>query len=77
MKFLEYLKGSLDNHSIGASARKLTAFIIVVMIVVSDIMYLKEADFVEFNSYLIIHFISLFLLLGLVTVEQIIRFKKQ
>jgi hypothetical protein len=76
MNILEFIKGSFDNHSSSASARKLTAFTIIVMIVVSDIMYLRAGTFTEFNTYLIIHFVAVFLLLGLVTVEQIIKFKK-
>jgi hypothetical protein len=79
MKLIKYvlynLLWSFDTHQKAFSARKLTAFITMSLIVVSDFYYLNKLVLVDYNYYLIIHFIAVFLFLGLVTFDQIIKFK--
>ena len=75
--FFKFLISSVDNHTNGASGRKLTAmWIIVIIITPADIyytFYLKQQP--DFIAWLIIHFSVVLLLLGLVTAQQLLEFK--
>lgn len=75
--FIKYLLASLDIKTDGASGRKLTAiWIIVIIITPADMyytFYLKQQP--DFITWLIIHFSVVLLLLGLVTVQQILELK--
>lgn len=75
--FIKYLISSLDTHTNGASGRKLTAiWIMIIIITPADIYYtfmLKQQP--DFINWLIIHFSVVLLLLGLVTVQQILELK--
>lgn len=77
VNFIKYIVSSIDNHTDGASGRKLTAmWIIVIIITPADIYYtffLKQQP--DFITWLIIHFSVVLLLLGLVTFQQLLEFK--
>ncbi len=76
-ELLNYIKSSFDNNTIGASARKLSAFWIMLIITFCDVVYMLKGEYTEFNTFIIIHFVAMFLLLGLVTTENIIKFFKK
>lgn len=72
MKVLKDLWASFNNHEKGASARKLTAFALMVLIAYIHYTQLSITNAVEF---LIIDLCGVFLSLGLVTFAQIIELK--
>ncbi len=63
---------SFENSPGGFSARKLTAFVTMVLIVYCHFKYVRPENVVE---VIIIDCCFISLLLGIVTVEQIIKFK--
>lgn len=74
-EFLNKIWAAFDTHSKGFSARKLTAFIIVMCIVVAHIAWLKNAfqkdDFSLLEVVLVIDYSFVAALLGLTTYENI------
>ena len=79
-EFLKRLVGSLDNFTKEAfSARKLTAFVIVVCVLVGHGIYYKHCfakeDFALFDTILIIDYIAVAFFLGIITIQQVIEFK--
>lgn len=72
MKIIKDIWASFNNHEKGASARKLTAFALMVMIVYIHYTQLSSENAIEF---LIIDLCGVFLSLGLVTFAQIIELK--
>ena len=72
MKIIKDIWASFNNHEKGASARKLTAFALIVMIVYIHYKQLSADNAIEF---LIIDLCGVFLSLGLVTFAQIIELK--
>jgi hypothetical protein len=79
-EFFKRLVGSLDNFTKEAfSARKLTAFVIVVCILVGHGIYYKHCftkeDFALFDTILIIDYIAVAFFLGIITIQQVIEFK--
>ena len=81
MNFLEYLRGSLDTKSgNGASARKLTAFAVMILVVFLHLWYFRyqykhEGDFSLTIEILVIDYLFMALLLGLTTFESILKLK--
>jgi hypothetical protein len=75
------LIGSLDTHSVGFSGRKLTALFIMLFVGKSHMEWWEYAhksnDFSLFPYILTIDFLMIGLCLGLVTMEQIIKFKTE
>lgn len=79
-EFFKRLVGSLDNFTKEAfSARKLTAFVIVVCVLVGHGIYYKHCftkeDFALFDTILIIDYIAVAFFLGIITIQQVIEFK--
>jgi len=72
MKILNYIFASFDNSKEGASARKLTAF--ALMFCVAYLHY-KFVDLATAVSFLIVDLCGVFLLLGIITAEQVIKLK--
>jgi hypothetical protein len=66
------LANSFNTENVGFSSRKLTAFSLMICI---GYLHYKYADINNAVSFLTIDLIGVFLLLGIVTVEQIIKFK--
>ena len=76
----EKLLGSLDNkNDSGFSARKLTSLMTMILITMVHISWLKHAfineDFEYLTEVLIIDELFVLLLLGIITLEQISKFK--
>ena len=78
--FWKKLTGSLDNITNWAfSARKLTAFTIIGLIVLGHFVYYKHClateDFSTYTTVLAIDYIASAFFLGLITFQQILSFK--
>ena len=71
-KIINDIWASFNNHELGASARKLTAFALMVCIAFIHYKQLNENNATEF---LIIDLCGVFLALGLVTFSQLIELK--
>ena len=75
------LIGSLDTHPGGFSGRKMTALFIMVLAAKAHMEWLEYAnsskDYSLFTEVLIIDFAMVLLCLGIVTIEQIIKFKTE
>jgi hypothetical protein len=71
-KIFDYIGASFDNSKEGASARKLTAF--ALMICVAYLHY-KFVDITTSVSFLIVDLCGVFMLLGIITAEQVIKLK--
>lgn len=69
---LKKIESTFDNHSKGYSARKLTAFVFVVVSVVLCFKYTTPDNL---NEVLISIFVFIAFCLGLITVQNIINFK--
>ena len=80
LNFWQKLLGAYDNFTKNAfSARKLTAFVIVVCVLVGHGIYYKHCftkeDFSLFDTILIIDYIAVAFFLGIITIQQVIEFK--
>lgn len=71
-ELLTKLLASFDNHSMGMSARKLTAFALMVCVAYIHYKWITTDTAVNF---LVVDLCAIFLLLGIVTAEQIIKLK--
>ena len=72
-KIFENLLNSLNNQDSGFSARKLTAFALMVLIAYVHYKYVDLSNAIE---AILIDLGGVLLLLGIVTFEQIIRFRE-
>jgi hypothetical protein len=70
-KFVSYIQSSLDNFTIGASAKKLTALLLSLMVAYLHLRYAGHGNAVEF---LIADLTAICTLLGVSTIE---RFKRK
>lgn len=68
----EYFLSSFDNHNAGASARKLTAFSLMICIAY---LHVKEVHHDNALQFLVVDLCGILICLGIVTAEQIIKFK--
>ena len=71
-KIIDYIGASFDNSKEGASARKLTAFALMICIAY---LHYKFADTSNAVSFLTVDLVGVFVILGIVTAEQVIKFK--
>jgi hypothetical protein len=71
-EILTKLANSFDNTNDGFSARKLTAFTLVVCICWLHYKFVTPDNAVE---YLIIDLLGVLILLGIITIEQVIKLK--
>ena len=72
-KIIENLINSLNNTDSGFSARKLTAFSLMILIAYVHYKYVDLSNAIE---AILIDLGGVLLLLGIVTFEQIIRFRE-
>jgi hypothetical protein len=70
-KYLDKLISSLDTHTKGFSARKLTAFVIIICVIVAHIKWLSLADFSLLGEILMIDYAFVAALLGMTTYQKI------
>lgn len=71
MKFLKYLQSSFDTNTKGASARKLSAFIIIICVVVAHVKWIALGNFSQLELVLTIDYSFIAALLGMTTYESI------
>jgi hypothetical protein len=71
-KLINDILASFNNYEQGASARKLTAFALMILIAYSHVKFVDLTNVVE---VLIIDLSGVLLCLGLVSFEQIIKLK--
>jgi len=81
LKFIvDNLLNSFSTNDIGWSARKLTAFIITLLVIVAHVKWImscyKNSDFSLLPEVLLIDFSTILALLGLTTWERLKIFKK-
>jgi len=87
-KFIDFISNeykltvsSLDTHTKGRSARKLSAFVVMILVVIAHVSWLKscflQADYSLLEEILIIDYIFVLLLLGIVTMAEIIKLKNK
>ena len=70
-QYLHKLISSLDNHTKGFSARKLSAFVIILCVVAAHIKWLSLADFSLLGEILMIDYAFVAALLGMTTYQNI------
>lgn len=76
-KILSYVFTALDTHTKnGASARKLSAFVIILLVVATHIKWISLGDFTHLEAVLIIDFGFIAGCLGMTTYETITKIKK-
>ena len=71
-KLINWIGSSFDNHSSGASARKLSAFAFMLCIVWAHAKWIDHENVIE---AMWVDVAGLLLCLGIVTFEQVIRLK--
>lgn len=62
---------ALDTHSVGFSARKLSAFVVIVCCIAAHIKWMALGDFSQLTTVLTIDYGFIGLCLGLTTFESI------
>lgn len=68
---IQKLLSSLDNKDSGFSARKLTALVMVIMVIIIDIKWLKSEQWIYISEILCLHFMFILTLLGLATWQKV------
>lgn len=71
VQFFDKLEGSFDNKDHGWSARKLSSFALTICVFY---LHYKYVNFDNSAEFLLYDLIGIFLLLGVITAEQIIKF---
>lgn len=78
-KILSDLWGSFNNKEEGVSARKLTAFWIIVIYTIGNVRYIYHSNPEQFLGlfieWCIINLCAIAFFLGLITFDQIIKFR--
>jgi len=65
------LLSALDTHSVGFSARKLSAFVIIVCCISAHVKWMALGDFSQLTTVLTIDYSFIALCLGMTTYEKI------
>lgn len=68
---LNKLLSALDTHSVGFSARKLSAFVIIICCIAAHVKWMALGDFTQLTTVLTIDYGFIGLCLGLTTFEKI------
>jgi hypothetical protein len=74
MGFIKKLEASFDNTPDGFSARKLSAFVGVIVAIIATFKYVDEKVII---SALMVWLVFAMMCLGIVTAEQILKFYKK
>lgn len=69
--FLNKLLSGLDNHTKGFSARKLSAFVVILCIIAAHIKWITLGNFDDLDMVLTIDYGFISLCLGMTTYESI------
>jgi hypothetical protein len=68
---IKKLLASLDNTNNGYSARKLTAFVIVSLVILAHVKWLNLGDLTQLGEVLIIDYTFISALFGMTTYQKI------
>jgi len=68
---IKKLLASLDNSNNGYSARKLTAFVIVSLVVLAHVKWLNLGDLTQLGEVLIIDYTFISALFGMTTYQKL------
>lgn len=68
---IQKILSSFDTHTLGFSARKLSAFTIIICVVVAHVKWTALADFSQLTTILTIDYSFIALCLGMTTFEAI------
>lgn len=66
-KFIDWIKGAFEANNKGASARKFSAFVVVVMVVITHIKWFKSEHWEYLSIVLGLDFTFILCCLGLAT----------
>ena len=69
--FINKLISSLDTHTKGFSARKLTAFAVMLCVIAAHVKWLSLGDFAMLGEILLIDYAFVAALLGMTTYQSI------
>ena len=69
--FINKLTSSLDIHSKGYSARKLTAFIIIICVIAAHIKWLSLGDLTQLGEVFVIDYSFIAALFGMTTYQNL------
>ena len=69
--FINKLISSLDTHTRGFSARKLTAFAVMLCVIAAHVKWLSLGDFAMLGEILLIDYAFVAALLGMTTYQSI------
>ena len=69
--FINKLISSLDTHTKGFSARKLTAFAVMLCVIAAHVKWLSLGDFAMLGEILLIDYTFVAALLGMTTYQSI------
>jgi hypothetical protein len=67
----EFFKQLFSKDDTEICTKRFSFLIILLMVVISDVVYLCNADFVSFNSFLLIHLGFISLIIGIVHFSEI------
>ena len=70
-EFIKKIVSSLDTHSKGLSARKLTAFAVMTCVIAAHAMWLYKGDLTNISEIFIVDYTFVAALLGLTTYQAI------
>jgi hypothetical protein len=70
-QFMSKISASFDTSNKGFSARKLTAFVTMFMVIVIDIKWLRSEQWIYISEILALHFMFILTLLGLATWQAV------
>jgi len=70
-EFINKIISSLDNHSKGFSARKLSALVIIICVIAAHVKWLSLGDLTMLGEILMIDYGFISVCLGLTTFESI------
>ncbi len=70
-QFLIKLSASFDTSNKGFSARKLTAFVTMLMVIVIDVKWIRSEQWIYISEILALHFMFILTLLGLATWQAV------
>lgn len=68
---LDNILKSLDNHSKGFSARKLSALVVIILVVIAHVKWIYKADFSLLTEVLMLDYGFIGVCLGMTTFEAI------
>lgn len=69
--FINNIISALDNHSQGFSARKLSAFVIIIMVIIAHVKWFKSDHWEYLDGVLALDFGFISVCLGMTTIEAI------